>query len=146
MQSCYNAEMAQKRKTPRIQTSSFYLGEREVRLQREQRLDDLAKALGYEKRSHLLQALADGKLNVTKAEEPPITPFSDFTAVQPVADRLKYLVTSRAGRRSHVTLELIQRFERCGWQPVLFANLADGHLLVRGDEMLYYGDDLLTVS
>jgi len=57
------------RKTPRITTSSVYLGDRELRLAREKRLDEIAERLGVKNRSILIQMIADGLLTITPTEE-----------------------------------------------------------------------------
>jgi hypothetical protein len=61
------------RKTPRIQTSSVYLGDTEQRKEREAKLDALAQKHGIKNRSVLIQMIADGVIVVcspSEAEKP----------------------------------------------------------------------------
>lgn len=59
-------ERKTKRKTPRITPSSVYMGDREMRKEREARLDTIAAALGLTGRSELIQQIADGALTVQR--------------------------------------------------------------------------------
>lgn len=52
------------RKTPRIQPSSVYLGDKYKRFYRESKLKEIATAHGLEGKSELIQKIADGDLVV----------------------------------------------------------------------------------
>lgn len=60
-----------KRKTPRIQPSTVYLGAGEERKRREKSLDDLARTLNVKNRSVLIQQIADGELLVIPKNPTP---------------------------------------------------------------------------
>ncbi len=59
-----------KRKTPRQPNISIYLGDKEKRTERLERLDAIATSFGVT-RSILLQKIADGELVVVKAVDFP---------------------------------------------------------------------------
>lgn len=63
--------MVKKRTTPRQPNVSIYLGDKEKRLERLQRLDTIAENFGVS-RSVLIQKIADGELIVVKAISPPL--------------------------------------------------------------------------
>lgn len=63
--------MAKKRTSPRQPTVTVYLGDREKRLERLARLDEIAAKFGVN-RSVLMQKIADGELIVVKAVDNPI--------------------------------------------------------------------------
>jgi hypothetical protein len=61
-------KMAKKRTSPRQPVVSIYLGDREKRLERLARLDEVAARFSVN-RSVLIQKIADGELIVVKADQ-----------------------------------------------------------------------------
>jgi hypothetical protein len=62
--------MAYQRKTPRQSPVSFYMGDKEKRLERLEKLDEIAAQFGVN-RSVLIQKIADGELIVVRPSDAP---------------------------------------------------------------------------
>jgi hypothetical protein len=60
--------MTYQRKTPRQSPVSFYLGDKEKRLERLAKLDEIAAQFGVN-RSVLIQKIADGELVVVRPDD-----------------------------------------------------------------------------